>query len=136
MRPFLYFRKLNSTCLCPFIFCLSFMNASEMQMFVPLNCLSYFLVYFLILKIPAYSTAIPPIFVCSLSSCVLERRVEGQMFSFMSSDAFSSLARFEPLSLLLFSLAPRSSLSTRVQKGSTALADSSISSRPKLVDTQ
>ena len=58
------------------------------------------------------------------------REVEGQQF-FWSSDAVSSLARFEPCSLLLSSIYPRSSLSPRGQKINTSPADGSISSRRK-----
>ena len=53
--------------------------------------------------------------------------VEGQLFS--------SLARFEPCSLLLPLLLPQYSLSTRVPKIYTSLADGSIRFRRKLVDT-
>ena len=55
---------------------------------------------------------------------------EGQL-----PDAVPSFARFEPGSLFLSSLAPCSSHSTRVKKTNFSLADGSISSRRKLVDT-
>ena len=61
------------------------------------------------------------------------REVEGQEF-FFSSDTLSSLARFEPCSLLLTRPLPQSSLSIRIQKINTSLADGSINSRRKLVE--
>ena len=62
------------------------------------------------------------------------REVERQQV-FFSSDGVLSLARFELCSLLFRSLAPRSSLSIKIKKTNTSLADGIISSRRKLMDT-
>ena len=72
-------------------------------------------------------TACPLVFAWSLLSR-LQERLRGNVF-FFRSDAVSSLSRFEPYSLPLSSLAPRSSPSTRVQNIKTSLAGGSISSR-------
>ena len=61
------------------------------------------------------------------------REVEGQQL-FFSSGAVMSLSRFDPWSSPLLTRPPLA-LSTRVQEISTSLADDSISSRRKLVDT-